>query len=121
MTGSADWFARKLGGGGGTAQPSATPRYPATSTPPAWRPPPLPRPGDHTRVTEQNFHEMAGQWQGGKGVADAAMCPRCGSDALFSRSTEKKINVNTGQTCTPAPICYECGYNGMFEQIGNRA
>lgn len=51
-------------------------------------------------------------WRGGEAhrVDGHLSCPRCGSKNIFSRSN--------GQTMgkAPAPRCFECGWNGLYEQ-----
>lgn len=46
-------------------------------------------------------------------------CPECGGNNFFTRSTMGAITTERGRM-TPAPICDECGYNGLFEQFGNQ-
>jgi predicted RNA-binding Zn-ribbon protein involved in translation (DUF1610 family) len=41
-------------------------------------------------------------------------CPECGSNNFFTRAS----TVSRGPA--PAPLCSECGYNGLFEQFGNQ-
>lgn len=38
-------------------------------------------------------------------------CPSCGGHYVFSRA---KGNIHNG--AEPAPRCYECGWNGLYEQ-----
>jgi len=62
-------------------------------------------------VTIENLYAMAGHWHGGQAhKVDTDPCPRCGSNQFFSR-----INGKT-RGPEPAPHCYNCGYNGMFDQ-----
>jgi predicted RNA-binding Zn-ribbon protein involved in translation (DUF1610 family) len=69
----------------------------------------MPRPG--LPVTLENLYEMAGHWHGGKAhQVDTQPCPNCGSNQFFSRSQ----GIRRGPP--PAPHCYNCGYNGLFEQ-----
>lgn len=63
------------------------------------------------KVTGQNLYEAAQYWQGGEATrTETNPCPRCGSPHFFSRAK----NVSRGPA--PAPTCYTCGFNGMFEQ-----
>ena len=55
---------------------------------------------------------MMGLWRGGKAhQIDAQPCPNCGGNQFYSRTGH---GVRRGPP--PAPHCYNCGYNGMFEQ-----
>jgi predicted RNA-binding Zn-ribbon protein involved in translation (DUF1610 family) len=38
-------------------------------------------------------------------------CPDCGSAYVFSRA-----RGNTQNGASPAPRCYECGWNGLYDQ-----
>lgn len=63
------------------------------------------------QVTEENFIELSKCWTGGEGVAkERQPCPNCGSMHYFSRAAQ----ISRGPA--PAPLCYDCGFNGMFVQ-----
>jgi hypothetical protein len=51
-------------------------------------------------------------WKGGEAhrIDGGLTCPRCGSKNVFSRS-----NGSVGGR-VPAPRCFECGWNGIYEQ-----
>lgn len=113
---TADFFARKLG----------QPRSDRTSTPPAsppvpYRPPNLPTPAvsnPHGRQP-QSITEALAIGYAGTG-ADAARanegrCPSCGSDHYFARRAQSSLSG------APAPRCFSCGFNGMYQQTGNQA
>lgn len=61
------------------------------------------------KVTIENFVGAMSFWKGGKGQQERERCPNCG-DTLWSRTN------GTRRGPPPAPLCYHCGYNGMFEQ-----
>lgn len=73
------------------------------------RQPTQPGVGFDGRVTIENFAQAMGFWRGGKGQQEQERCPNCG-DTLWSRTNGKSRGP------APAPLCYHCGYNGMFEQ-----
>lgn len=53
-----------------------------------------------------------GVTKGGEATRKEHMtCPECGSPYVFSRS---KGNMVGG--ASPAPRCYECGWNGLYDQ-----
>lgn len=118
-----DWWAKKLGGAGrpapqqyqpqqyqvpqGTPQPQgystegATGRYAQQ----------LANLEQQQGVTTENLFEMARFWKGGPGHrADPDPCPECGSNQYFSRAAKHS------RLPPPAPHCYNCGFNGLFEQ-----
>lgn len=74
-----------------------------------WAPPP---PGVDTSkipkgyVNPENFLEMAAYWRGGKGNKEAQHCPRC--DGVMYRRFQGQKEA--------APMCTECGWNGLFDQ-----
>jgi hypothetical protein len=57
-------------------------------------------------VTPENFHEMAKYWKGGEGQKAAQACPSCGG-VLFRRFMGRM---------EAAPLCEQCGWNGLFTQ-----
>lgn len=42
---------------------------------------------------------------------DNITCPECGSAYVFSRTKGGMVNG-----ASPAPRCYECGWNGLYDQ-----
>jgi predicted nucleic-acid-binding Zn-ribbon protein len=42
-------------------------------------------------------------------------CPSCGSENYFSRRNGGAVTTQRGMA-SPAPQCYGCGYNGLYEQ-----
>ena len=131
---AADWYARKLGRGA-----PAAPVAPRTSTPPTgpapWAPQPYqPTPQQGTPYQAQQpevhesevtpgegswFQQMAQRGAAGKNTPtkkakEIYTCPNCGSNNFFTRAS------TASRGPAPAPLCTECGYNGMFEQFGNQ-
>jgi predicted RNA-binding Zn-ribbon protein involved in translation (DUF1610 family) len=62
-------------------------------------------------VTIANLWDAMKEWRGGKAHrVDAQPCPECGGNQYYSRSDGARRGP------PPAPHCYNCGYNGLFEQ-----
>lgn len=122
--GAVDWWAKKLG----TQQPTQR------STPDTWNLPrhTTPTPGyephqqqyipqyDALPVDENgqmHFMDGAVRWQGGEGThTETQRCPKCHSGNYFSRKSEAKFTKNGA--ATPAPQCFNCGYNGIYTPFG---
>lgn len=120
---SNDWYARRLGQQAPQQQqPQA--RQGWTPPPPQYAPQqfvqPQPTPGQHQMppqtpppgsVNHQNFMQMASLWRGGPAMkSDPGGCPECGSPRYYSRAK----TVSRGPA--PAPHCFDCGFNGLFDQ-----
>ena len=70
-----------------------------------------PQPQQLPPVTIENLFGAMGFWRGGKAhQIDREPCPECGSNQYYSRSQGARRGP------PPAPHCYNCGYNGLFEQ-----
>jgi hypothetical protein len=132
--GAVDWWAKKLG----------TERPAPTSTPDTWNlprhMPPTPAhqmpqqsyvPPSNALVADENGQVHVGDaimyWQGGEGTKEGLHCPRCAakgkkSNLMFGRThgQGQKLGLinKSGQHCSPAPICFSCGYNGLYEPFG---
>lgn len=53
--------------------------------------------------------------RGGEAARKETMeCPDCGSPYVFSRTGRGSGTTING--AAPAPRCYECGWNGMYDQ-----
>ena len=66
---------------------------------------------DQLEHTPENIKMLMNYWTGGEGTkTETNRCPACGGNHYFSRSQ------GTMRGPAPAPMCYSCGYNGMFEQ-----
>jgi predicted RNA-binding Zn-ribbon protein involved in translation (DUF1610 family) len=62
------------------------------------------------QVTVQNLYEAAAHWRGGAATrTEQQLCPECGSGQFFSRAGKSRMPP-------PAPHCYNCGFNGLFDQ-----
>lgn len=137
------WWQRKLGGGNGQApsRPQATPNtwntQRAGAPAPAWAPPPQapieeydsPDPAPPGQI---HALDAVVRFKGSKSAQkERELCPNCSTGGrqvyLFSRAAGQdmqgkqvrltKINTS-GQQCPPASVCFECGYNGIFETFG---
>lgn len=112
-----DWWARRLGRVQTSQQPPA-PVYHSQN----YRPDPVPQhqqtpqyqsppQSPSIRVTPENLYEATKHWQGGEAHRrERHSCPQCGGGHFFSRAAE----VSRGPA--PAPLCYDCGYTGLFRQ-----
>jgi hypothetical protein len=114
---SADWFAKKLGGGAPartytppTAPAYNQPSYPQGPPPPAYVPP-VPQ-GQQPKVTAENIAQVAGLWKGGEATRkETSTCPNCGGNAYFSMTNANGSKVATQHgMASAAPRCFECGY-----------
>lgn len=125
-----DWWSKKL-----TGQPIAPQRTYLPTTPPMQMPMPHP-----AQVQQQQFQQEAVNakqsvldptqaptaqidmstalrlWKGGEAMRKEGnmTCPDCGSGNVFSRSGRGSGTTING--ASPAPRCYECGWNGMYDQ-----
>jgi hypothetical protein len=63
------------------------------------------------KVTIDNLWGAMQTWRGGKAhKIDSEPCPECGSPNFYSRTDGARRGP------PPAPHCFACGYNGMFQQ-----
>jgi hypothetical protein len=116
MSNDAGWWSRKLG----TPQQQQTPIYPQQQYPQYQQQPqqqpvhpqaPQAQPQQQMKVTPANLFEAAMTWQGGPAArTETQSCPQCGGGHYFSRTN------GPSRGPAPAPMCYDCGYNGMFIQ-----
>lgn len=123
---SNDWWSRKISGDTPAPAPSTPPvtppmrsaiRIPQPLQPVAVNPTvqlqPQGRVLDPNRGAQENvtMGEAIRLWKGGEAARrETQSCPECGSHLVFSRS---KGMVNGA---SPAPRCYECGWNGRYAQ-----
>lgn len=126
-----DWWSKKLSGEKPTPQrnyatpPTSPPlRIPMSpTTTPAQTPMQAPQQG-HQNLADPNkppnaevsFSEAMRNWQGGEAMRKEGnmTCPDCGSIYVFSRTGRGAGTTRNG--FSPAPRCYECGWNGMYDQ-----
>lgn len=106
-----DWWARRLG------SPQHQPPAPVIRQQPQYQQPVHPQSPQaqpqyqQPRVTAENLYEAAMSWQGGPAArTETQSCPQCGGGHYFSRTN------GPSRGPAPAPMCYDCGYNGMFTQ-----
>jgi hypothetical protein len=75
---------------------------------------------DDEPITVDNVYRKAMTWKGGEATRSegSLTCPKCGDPRVFTRSNggTSLINSNSGQRANPAPRCFSCGWNGMYEQ-----
>jgi hypothetical protein len=114
-----DWWSKKLAGEKPTTQRSFEHRLPSSVpvTPPV-NPTHTQAPQQPAQVPQQEPENLSqalrmGITKGGEGTRrDGNLtCPSCGGHYVFSRS-----KGNTVGGASPAPRCYECGWNGMYDQ-----
>lgn len=123
-----DWWSKKLSGQQPTPQRSYTtpPTTPPIRIPqPAQAPQqqPMSAPNGRSLVDpnkspndEVTFSEAMRNWQGGEAMRKEGnlTCPECGSIYVFSRTGKGQGTMVNG--AAPAPRCYECGWNGLYDQ-----
>lgn len=122
-----DWWAKKLAGQQPTPQRVyATPPTTAPMRVPQAEPqqvPQQPMQGGRSLVdpdkapnAEVTFSEAMRRWQGGEAMRKEGnlTCPECGSIYVFSRTGKGAGTMVNG--AAPAPRCYECGWNGLYDQ-----
>lgn len=114
---SAGWYARHLGGGtqAPPAPPQQNPNYPPAyqpSQPPPVAPPPtMTQQGQALPPGQMPLIDAVQMWRGGPAHrTDPHPCPQCGGDHYYSRTQ------GPSRGPAPAPMCFDCGYNGMFDQ-----
>lgn len=133
-----DWWADRLAG----KEPQSrevrdTPNPPPINFPTAQtNPQPVTQPSPQERYinqqqqNQQHHPDPNGQvtmgdairtWQGGEAWKKDGhlVCPSCGSNNYFSRTSRTGGSMING--ASPAPRCYECGYNGLYEQADQSA
>lgn len=115
MSSDSDWWARRLNGQPQQRQTPIyqQPQYPQYQQPqyPQHPQAPTSQPQQPMRVTPENLYDAAMQWQGGEAHRrEVQPCPQCGGGHYFSR-----VN-GPSRGPAPSPMCFDCGYNGMFIQ-----
>ena len=127
-----DWWSRQLS----NPTPRTAPRQDGHSSPPI--PPPArfgsiqipvqqqqPQPQqtqqrvlDENRAPTENVSmgDAIRLWKGGEAARRQGdmSCPDCGSQNIFARTAKGGNTMISGNN--PAPRCFECGWNGMYDQ-----
>lgn len=120
---NSSWYARNvpkvLGQPAAPAYPQqpASPSLPPTTPAPVQQPPAPP--AQDAPPGQMHITDAIARWKGGAGNAETATCPRCGSRNVFSRANAAII-TSSGASASPAPHCYECGWNGLWEQFSDQ-
>jgi hypothetical protein len=119
-----DWWSKKLAG-----EKPSTPRVsPTPPTQPVIRLPAtqqtVPQEQQRQEVLNPNraptenisMGEAIRLWKGGEAHRrDGGLtCPDCGSNNVFSRTGRGANSMVNG--AQPAPRCFECGWNGLYDQ-----
>jgi len=120
-----DWWSKKLAG----EKPTTRPNLPPVQAPinfPQTQPAQAPAHVQNPNVSMQPQHKpesfsealRMGVTNGGEAMRKDGnlTCPECGSQYVFSRT---KGNMVAG--ASPAPRCYECGWNGLYDQASQGA
>jgi hypothetical protein len=118
---SSDWWSRQLSSPNATPQRSA-PSVPPTS-PPLRFPPQAPQQQAPIVHQQQPMGNPQGEttigvairsWAGGEAHRKEGnlTCPECGSIHVFSRTASGTTINGSSQ----APRCFECGWNGRYDQ-----
>lgn len=111
-----DWWSKKLAGEKPTQERRFT--HPATNFPPT-TPVTTPTvtqtntaPVDTTPAVSFTEALQKGITNGGEATRrETQKCPSCGGGFVFTRAKGTMVNG-----ASPAPRCYECGWNGLYEQ-----
>lgn len=116
-----DWWNKKLKG----EKPTPQPMYP---NPAAYSSVPTTVPSRQQEVdaapqrenlppnAQINMSTAIRMWKGGEAHRKEGnmRCPECGSRNVFTRTGKGANSMING--AAPAPRCFECGWNGMYDQ-----
>lgn len=73
---------------------------------------------DESRAPTENISmgEAIRLWKGGEAARKQGdmTCPECGSQHVFVRTAKGGNTTVSGNS--PAPRCFECGWNGLYDQ-----
>lgn len=128
---NSDWWARRISGN----QPAPRPQQ--TSVPPTSPPLRFPVQAPQQPVYQQHSQTVGNQrlldehqppdaqidmstairmWKGGEAMRKQGdlRCPECGSANVFHRVAKGGNTTINGKS--PAPRCFECGWNGIYDQ-----
>lgn len=121
-----DWWSRRLAD---PNPPAPRPTYSSPPTSPPVRFPTAAQPAPYQentsqRVLDSNRHpqeevtmgEAIRLWKGGEAAKKQGnmVCPECGSPHVFVRTAKGGNTTINGKS--PAPRCFECGWNGLYDQ-----
>ena len=111
-----DWWSRRLSSNSPSPQTTRT-SVPLTSPAirfPAQSPAQAMVPASQQVETPATMGEAIRVWKGGEAMRKEGhmRCPDCGSQHVFTR-VGSGTTVNGSQ---PAPRCFECGWNGKYNQ-----
>jgi len=115
-----DWWSKKLAG--------ERPTPPRPALPPTEVPIRFPQAPQHQQGQQRTARSDEGpepetlseflrsnRTKGGEATRKENMtCPDCGSPYVFSRTGRGSGTTING--AAPAPRCYECGWNGLYDQ-----
>lgn len=126
---SNDWWAKRLSNNP-RPQPTNTQSTPPSSPPLRFpvqvptSPQPVQQPQDRQQVLDENraptdqisMGDAIRLWRGGEAMRREGnmTCPDCGSSNVFGRSSRASNTTIAGKA--PAPRCFECGWNGIYNQ-----
>jgi len=112
-----DWWSKKLAGEKPSTPKFNTPptnvpmRFPASVTAAAQ---PTTQGAPQEAETLSEYLRMSTTKGGEAARKENLSCPDCGSPYVFSRTGRGQSTMVNG--ASPAPRCYECGWNGMYAQ-----
>jgi hypothetical protein len=116
-----DWWSKRLAGEKPSVNRANLPPVQAPMNFPQTQPMQAPAHVENPNVSMENqpkpesFSEALrmGITRGGEAMRKDGnlTCPECGSGYVFSRA-----KGNTQNGASPAPRCYECGWNGLYDQ-----
>lgn len=112
MKSDSGWWARNAPAARQAPTPTYQPPAPVPAQPQYQQPAPqYQQPQQGHQVSVDNIIEAVAAWQGGEATrTETSRCPSCGSDHYFSRAQ----GAHRGPP--PAPMCYSCGFTGLFQQ-----
>ena len=118
-----DWWSKKLAG----EKPTAPRVSPTPPIQPVIKFPPVQQPAqqqgrqdllnpDRAATENITMGEAIRLWKGGEAQRrDGGLsCPDCGSNNVYSRTGRGANSMVNG--AQPAPRCFECGWNGLYDQ-----
>jgi hypothetical protein len=122
MSNDKGWWDRALGRAPAQPRPVQPQAYQPQPQPQQAPPPGYPQQGyqpppqqyQQPQPVINNIHDAVGamgMWQGGEAArTETHRCPQCGGGHFYSRAQGARRGP------PPAPLCFDCGYNAMFDQ-----